>query len=186
MIIQIIRLSSSAALPVSAGAVVVVVAWAPWVPSPGTSRFWMVVNVALAAAWGAAGAAASSSPTVVVVRRTVVGGAVGAGWDGSGSVGGGSATVVSGTVVGGSGGSVVGGSVVRVVGGPGWAAATVGMPRTTASATAPSTTAVARRGAGRVALVRLPSTIHSTLSAPAWGERTVRASPDCRTLAPRT
>src|SRR5918994_621478 len=101
MIIQIIRLSSSAALPASAGAVVVVVAWAPWVPSPGTSRFWVVVNVALPAGWGA----------------------VGVGW-GSGSVGGGgSGTVVSGIVVGGPGGRVGGGSVVGVLGGPPWAAA---------------------------------------------------------------
>jgi uncharacterized membrane protein YgcG len=46
MIIQIRRLSSSALLPPDgAGRVVVVVDWAPGVPSPRTRRFWVVVYV---------------------------------------------------------------------------------------------------------------------------------------------
>jgi hypothetical protein len=44
MIIQIRRLSSSALLPPDGAArVVVVVDWAPGVPSPCTSRLWTVV-----------------------------------------------------------------------------------------------------------------------------------------------
>jgi hypothetical protein len=44
MIIQISRLSSSALLPPDGAArVVVVVDWAPGVPSPRTRRFWTVV-----------------------------------------------------------------------------------------------------------------------------------------------
>jgi hypothetical protein len=46
MMIQISRFSSSALLPSSGwGAVVVVVAWAPSVPSPGTRRLATVVKV---------------------------------------------------------------------------------------------------------------------------------------------
>ena len=112
MIIQIMRLVSSPP-PLCAASVVVVVAGscAPDVPSPGTSRFAVVLNVR----WGTAAAdsAACSPPlprdAVVAVRRGVVAGGSVSG--GGGSVAGGASVV--GVVVGGAVGA---GSVLGVVG----------------------------------------------------------------------
>jgi hypothetical protein len=75
MIIQIIRLSSSALPPPLGATVVVVVAWAPSRPFPGTSRLVTVVNVRRAgtAATGAASPSSSSASStfwvVVGARR---------------------------------------------------------------------------------------------------------------------
>jgi hypothetical protein len=130
-----------------------------------------VVNVPLpagsASASVASASAASSRLAVVEVRRVVLG----VSSAGSGG-GGGGASVVGGSVVVSGGGSVVGGSVVDGSGGA-WGDAEDGTPSMTVTATAmdvPATIAGAtRRGASRPAICRLPSTIHSTSSAPSRG-----------------
>src|SRR5829696_1080039 len=144
MIIQITRLSSSALLPPeAAGGWDVVVAWAPGVPSPGTSRLAIVskVTLSLAARKSAVSPAADSSSSSSTAWSVVAGGSSSTVVAGGGAVvGGGSVTggsVIGGAVVdvgrvdggrdgvvGGSGSSVVVvvGAVVVVVGGPAWIA----------------------------------------------------------------
>jgi hypothetical protein len=111
MITQISRFSSSALLPSSGeGAVVVVVAWAPSVPSPRTSRFAIVVNVTPSASKASAAASSSvgsSSSTTGSSSLSLSGGG------GSSAVAGGAVSrVVGGAVEGVVGGVVVGGVVV--------------------------------------------------------------------------
>src|SRR5690606_41859548 len=103
MIIQIVRLSSSA-LPLASCAVVVVVAWAfSSMPLPGTSRLWIVVKV-ISPTGSAATSTTSASSTSSSTGSSTTGGG-----SSSSSTGGGGA-VVSGAVDG--GGAVVGGRVV--------------------------------------------------------------------------
>jgi hypothetical protein len=107
MIIQIIRLSSSALLPSEAtGREVVVVLSAPGVPSPWMSRLAVVVNVIPRLAGAAATAISCSSSSSVVVGS-------GSSSSSSGGGGGGATVVWGGSVVW---GSVVVGAVVVVVG----------------------------------------------------------------------
>jgi len=178
MIIQMRRLSSSAALlPPDARTVVVVVAGGSCVPLPGISTLFTVLNV-IAPGWGLAAAALSSSSpagAVVDVRRD--GGGTGS-W-GTAVVGG--ASVVSGVVLavvdevveeGSPGGGSCGGRWAKARDGPNHTA------RKAAAVTTPSTT---RRGACRPSPLRLPSSIQSTLWAPAGHQRIRHARIDCRT-----
>jgi hypothetical protein len=179
MIIQMRRLSSSAALPPEERTVVVVVAGASWVPLPGTSTLCTVLNViAAGTGLGAAALSSSSSAGVVAVRR--VEGVVSCG----SGVGGGS-SVVEGAVLAVVGVSVVDDVVGSVGFGPGWAKARDGPNQTATKAPAITTPSATRRGANRPSPLRMPSTIQSTLWAPAGHERTCRAAADCRTLTGR-
>jgi len=115
MIIQIMRSSSSAELLPSSGSVVVV-AWAPSVPSPATRRLAVVTSGPLPERTGSTAAVSSSSSSSVSggVVSSVSGGEVSSvcgGEVGCVVCGG---RVVGGSVVGGAvdGGAVVGGSVV--------------------------------------------------------------------------
>src|SRR5262245_43709731 len=104
MIIQISRFSSSALLPSSGcGAVVVVVAWAPSVPSPGTSRLLTVVKVM---PWASEASAATSSSSTgcssSMTGSTSL--SLSAGGGDSSVAGGAVSCVVGGAVVGGGGG----------------------------------------------------------------------------------
>ena len=178
MIIQMRRLSSSAALlPSDARTVVVVVAGASCVPLPGTSRLVTVLNVISAGSGRAAAAVSSSSSARVVDVRRAGGGAGCCGSDGGG------AAVTGGAVLAVVGVSVVVDDVVGSVGpgGPGWAKARDGPNHTARNAPAVTTPSTTRRGANRPSPLRLPSSIQSTLWAPAGHERTCRTVDDCRT-----
>jgi hypothetical protein len=176
MIIQMRRLSSSAALlPPDDGATVVVVVGASCVPLPGTSRLLTVLKVMFPGVGAAAAALSLSSlAAVVVVRRgaCVVS-------CGSAEVGGGASVVGGGSVVGGA--SVVDEVVGSVEGGPCWAKARDGPNHTARNTPAVTTPRAKRRGAGRPSPLRLPSSIQSTLWAPAGHERICRAAVDCTT-----
>src|SRR5262245_45310262 len=192
MISQMVRLVLSPPPPELGGVVVVVVtAWAPLSPLPGISRLAVVVKVWLAA-WATAAAAVSlfepeplpedddRCRTVVWVWRKVGGGDVVA------TVGG---TVARGCVVG-VVRWVVGNCRVVVVCCGGSVVGSVGMvcaeavPAHRNRATPASTAAVTRprrASAVRPDPVALPSSMHSTLSAPAGGKRTQPPPQDCTT-----
>jgi hypothetical protein len=188
MIIQISRFSSSALLPSSGcGVVVVVVAWAPSVPSPGTSRLLTVVNVM---PWASEASAAASSWTGSSSSTTGSASPSLSGGGGDSSVTGGAVScVVGGAVVGGlvGGGGGGGGSgvvvVVVVVGSGCWAnapdAAPTSTPRTTSAAMA------ARHDAARPPRDGLPAVMYSHLAGPqprrsylcpSFGRRTLHLS----------
>src|SRR5690606_11966079 len=197
MIIQIVRLSSSA-LPLASCAVVVVVAWAfSSMPLPGTSRLWIVVKVI-----SPTGSAATSTTSASSTSSSTGSSTTGGGSSSSSSTGGGGA-VVSGAVDG--GGAVVGGRVVVVVDGavvvvvvlvvvvvvvsPGGSCgsphrATAGEAVQSAHSTAATTAAASgrRRLAGHAgpASDRLRSSIEFTWSAPSRRHGTYGADSDCR------
>src|SRR5262245_23294862 len=192
MISQIVRLVLSLPPPELGVVVVVVAAWAPLSPLPGISRLSVVVKVWLAIGSTAAAAVSPFEPelleedddrcrTVVSVWRKVGGGEVVA-----------TVACVGGTV---TRGRVV---VVRwvvgdcrvVVGCCGSVVGNVGMvcadavPAHRNRATPASTAAVTRprrASAVRPDPVALPSSMHSTLSAPAGGKRTQPPPQDCTT-----
>ncbi|HEX6236776.1 MAG TPA: hypothetical protein VFZ68_06265 [Acidimicrobiales bacterium] len=181
--IQIRRSLSSALLPPS-GVPVVVVPWAPGVPSPGTSRFATVVNVIEPASARSAEAASSPSSS----SRGAVASVDGTGSGSTVTVG--CVCVGGGLVVVGRGRLVVVGAVVVVVGRvgqvvslgslvggpppdpppPAWPAA-AGASTPAITATAPTTTATSNAAARPRVLIRpsrvraaKPATIHSHLA----------------------
>jgi hypothetical protein len=197
MIIQISRFSSSALLLPSSdpGALVVVVAWAPSVPLPGTSRLATVVNVMPWASARSAAATSSTWPSSATTSSAPPGSAaVSSGCPAL--VCGAVACVLGVAVVGGSvvGGFLVvgvevvvvssgGGAVVGVVGGPGSGEARPraadGSPTRTSSA---SNSLATRRNAGRPPRDGLPALMYSHLAGPQPGDRTCACRLDGWTL----
>src|SRR5262249_24534994 len=198
MISHMVRLVLSPPPPEVGGVVVVVVAaWAPLRPLPGISRLSVVVNVWLAARSTAAAAFSLLEPELLREDDDRCGTVVCVWW----KVGGGDVVATVGGVVGTvTRGCVVG--VVRWVVGNcrdvvvcccGWVVDTGGptcadaVPAHRSSATPASTAAVTRprrASAVRPDPVGLPSSMHSTLSAPAGGKRSQPPPQDCRTSPP--